>query len=259
VKVVILAGGLGTRLSEETGLKPKPMVEIGGKPILWHIMKQYSHFGYNEFVICLGYKGYLIKEYFSNYLLHQTDVTLDLSTGYTKVHTNSSDPWKVTLVDTGLHTMTASRIKNVTKHLNNEPFFLTYGDGVSDINISDLLAFHKKQKKIVTLSAIELDSRFGKLDIDANNTIKQFLEKPKNSDDWINGGFMVCEPELLNYIDDESSQVVLERAPLETIAREGQLGAFKHKGFWQPMDTLREKVQLEELWKEDKAPWKVWT
>jgi len=256
MKVVILAGGMGTRISEESDLKPKPMIEIGGKPILWHIMKLYSYYGFNEFIICLGYKGYVIKEYFSNFFLHQSDITIDLATSKTEVHSNYSEPWKVTLVDTGLDTMTGGRIKRIQKYINNEPFMLTYGDGVADVNIKELLKFHKKQKKQITMSAIQPEGRFGLLDITENNLIHRFIEKPKGDGGWINGGFMVCEPEVFAYLEGDGT--VFEREPLEKLASNSQICAYKHSGFWKCMDTLRDKTQLNETWDTGKAPWKIW-
>lgn len=255
MKVAILAGGYGTRLSEETDLRPKPMVEIGGRPILWHIMKFYSHYGFNEFVILLGYKGYYIKEYFANYFLHQSDVTFDLKTNNMEIHNNSAEPWKVTLVDTGLDTMTGGRIKRAKKYLDQAPFLLTYGDGLSNVNLNELISFHKSNKKLMTMTSVQPEARFGALEIE-DNFIKKFKEKPKGDGAWINGGFFVCEPEIINYIDDDSTP--LEASPLERLAKENQLMAFKHQSFWKPMDTLRDKNQFENLWQEGKAPWKVW-
>lgn len=256
MKVAILAGGYGTRLSEETDIRPKPMVEIGGKPILWHIMKTYSHYGHNDFVILLGYKGYYIKEYFANYFLHQSDVTLDLQNNKMEIHNNSSEPWKVTLVDTGLETMTGGRIKRAQKFLDKETFLLTYGDGVSNVDIDKLVSFHKKSAKAMTLTSVQPEGRFGALDMEGD-LIRRFSEKPKGDGSWINGGFFVCEPKLFDYIKDGDS-TILERAPLEGLAKDGQLVAYKHDGFWQPMDTLRDKFQLEQLWSKGSAPWKVW-
>jgi len=257
LKVVILAGGYGTRISEETDLKPKPMIEIGSKPILWHIMKIYSHYGFNDFVILLGYKGYYIKEYFANYFLHQSDVTIDLRTNNLEVHNNTSEPWKVTLVDTGLDSMTGARIKRAQKYIKDEPFFLTYGDGVSDVNIQEALKFHKKHKKSLTLTAIQPEARFGNLVLDDSNSVKKFSEKPKSEAGWINGGFFICEPEVFEYLD-EKEECIFELEPLQTLAKEGKMSAYKHYGFWQPMDTLRDNKYLNKLWKESKAPWKVW-
>lgn len=256
MKVVILAGGFGTRISEESHLKPKPMIEIGEKPILWHIMKIYSHYGFNEFIICLGYKAYAIKEFFSDYYLHTSDVTLDFSESKMTVHNSYSEPWKVTLVDTGLNTMTGGRIKRVKEYIDDEPFLLTYGDGVCDVNLKKLLDFHKKNNNLATMTAIHLDQRFGVLDIDDKNTIFSFNEKSKEDGGWINGGFMVLEPEVLNYIKDDKT--VFEKDPLEKLASEGNLKAFKHDGFWQCMDTKRDKDSLEYLWNNKKAPWHIW-
>ncbi len=256
MKVAILAGGFGTRLSEETDIKPKPMVEIGGKPILWHIMKQYSHYGHNEFVILCGYKSYYIKEYFANYFLHQSDVTFDIKNNKMEIHNNSSEPWKVTLVDTGLETMTGGRVKRAEKYLKDDTFLLTYGDGVSDVDLDKLVSFHKKNGKHMTLTSVQPEGRFGALDLEGD-LIRKFAEKPKGDGSWINGGFFVCEPKIFDYIT-EGDSTILERSPLEKLANEKQLVAYKHEGFWRPMDTLRDKVQLEQLWESKKAPWKVW-
>ncbi len=257
MKVVILAGGLGTRISEESHLKPKPMIEIGGMPILWHIMKIYSSYGYNDFIICCGYKSYVIKEYFADYYLHRSDVTFDFSNSNKMiVHNNFSEPWKVTLVDTGLNTMTGGRIKRVQKYINNETFLLTYGDGVSNVDISKLVDFHKSHGKIVTLTAINAGQRFGVLDIDNNNNINAFREKSKDDGSMINGGFMVVEPKIFEYIDGDDT--IFEKKPLESMANLSELIAFKHEGFWKCMDTQRDKYQLEEMWETGKAPWKVW-
>ena len=256
MKVVLLAGGFGTRISEESHLKPKPMIEIGNMPILWHIMKSYSKYGYNDFVICCGYKQYVIKEYFANYYLHNCDITFDFRDGNNiEIHNNMSDPWKVTLVDTGLNTMTGGRIKRVRKYLNDEPFMVTYGDGVSDINISELVSFHEKHGKIGTMSAVQPEGRFGVLDIE-NNQINAFREKSKDDSGWINCGFMVMNPEIFDYIEGDTT--VFEKEPLEGLARDGQLMAYKHDGFWQCMDTLRDKEKLEKMWSSNNAPWKVW-
>lgn len=256
MKVVILAGGFGTRISEESHLKPKPMIEIGEKPILWHIMKEYSHYGFNEFIICLGYKGYVIKEFFADYFLHTSDVTFDLEKNEMTVHNNFSEPWKVTLVDTGLNSMTGGRIKRIQKYVGEETFMLTYGDGVSDVNIKELVAFHKESGKLATLTAINVDQKFGVLDINANNQIEAFREKSREDCSLINGGYMVLEPKVFDYIDGDST--VFEKAPLENLAKDGQLCAYKHNGFWKCMDTLRDKNQLEEMWASKNAPWKVW-
>ena len=255
MKAVILAGGLGTRISEETHLKPKPMIEIGGKPILWHIMKSYSAYGINEFVICCGYKGYMIKEYFANYFLHTSDVTFDMQNNKMEVHRKFAEPWKVTLVDTGLETMTGGRLKKVKNFVEDETFCFTYGDGVSDVNISKLIEFHKNNKTISTVTAVQPPGRFGTLDINGNKIIS-FKEKPAGDGNWINGGYFVLEPSVFNYIKDDST--IWEREPLERLAQENQLSAFKHEGFWQPLDTLRDKNYLEELWNSDNAYWKNW-
>jgi glucose-1-phosphate cytidylyltransferase len=257
MKAVILAGGLGTRISEETTTRPKPMIEIGGKPILWHIMKTYSHHGINEFVICCGYKGYVIKEYFANYFLHMSDITFDMSKNTMEVHHRHAEPWKVTLVDTGDDTMTGGRLRRVTNYVKDEnAFCLTYGDGVSDVNITELLAFHQTQNVKATLTATIPPGRFGALDL-SDSKVNSFMEKPKGDGAMINGGFFVLSPKVLDYISDD--QTIWEREPLERLAQEGQLAAFAHHGFWQPMDTLRDKVHLEELWQSGKAPWKVWS
>ncbi|GAB3891384.1 glucose-1-phosphate cytidylyltransferase [Spirosoma agri] len=256
MKVVILAGGLGTRLSEETVVKPKPMVEIGGMPILWHIMKIYSAHGFNEFVVCLGYKGYLIKEYFANYFLHQSDVTIDLSTNQVQVHNSQAEPWKITLVDTGNDSMTGGRIRRIRHHIGNEPFLLTYGDGVGDVNITELVAFHQAHGKRCTLTAVQPSARFGALDVSDTNGVRSFLEKPKGDGAWINGGFFVCQPDVFTYIADD--RTTWERYPMETLAAEGELMAFKHDGFWKPMDTLRDKLELETAWNAGTAEWKIW-
>ncbi len=256
MKVVILAGGLGTRISEESHLRPKPMIEIGGLPILWHIMKIYSAHGLNDFIICCGYKSYVIKEYFANYFLHLSDVTFDLKNNKMEVHHNESEPWKVTLVDTGESTMTGGRIKRVGKYIGNEDFCLTYGDGLADINITKLLEFHKAHKKLATVTATQAPGRFGALQFEGSTKIKSFNEKPQGDGNWINGGFFVLSPKILDLI--ENDQTIWERKPLEHLASEGNLHAFHHSGFWQPMDTLRDKNQLEELWANGKAPWKVW-
>lgn len=257
MKVVILAGGLGTRLSEETDLRPKPMVEIGGKPILWHIMKIYSSYGYNDFVICCGYKAYMIKEYFANYFIHQADMTVDLQKNAIEVHRSNAEPWRITLVDTGLNTMTGGRIKRIKEYIENETFMLTYGDGVGNIDLKKLLTFHKEQKKMATLTVVQPSGRFGAVNIDNNDvTVMSFQEKPQGDGSWINGGFFVCEPQVFDFIKDDTT--IWEREPLETIANKGELSAFKHSGFWKPMDTLREKIELENLWETSNAPWKVW-
>lgn len=257
MKVVILAGGLGSRLSEETELKPKPMVTIGGKPILWHIMKIYSSYGFNDFIVLLGYKGYMIKEYFANYYLHQSDVTIDLTTNDINYFNNSSEPWKVTLLDTGINTMTGGRILRAKDFLKNETFMLTYGDGVADVDINKLLEFHKSHSKSITMTTVQPEGRFGALKIGENNNVSEFLEKPKGDGNWINGGFFVCEPKVLDFITKGDS-TVFERSPLESLAKSGELYSFKHYGFWQPMDTLRDKNKLEELLATGKAAWKKW-
>ena len=256
MKVVILAGGFGTRISEESHLIPKPMIEVGEKPILWHIMKIYSHYGFNEFIICLGYKSYVIKEFFADYYLHTSDVTLDLSKNEMTVHNNYSEPWKVTLVDTGLNTMTGGRIKRIKDYVGDETFMLTYGDGVADINIDNLIDFHKEQENMATMTAIHLDGRFGVLDINDENIISGFAEKSKEDGGWINGGFMVLEPEIFDYIDDD--ETIFEQKPLETLANENELRAYKHEGFWQCMDTQRDRLLLEDLWDKKQAPWYIW-
>lgn len=257
MKVVILAGGFGTRISEESHLRPKPMVEIGGKPILWHIMKIYSSYGYNDFVICLGYKGYYIKEYFAHYFLHESDITFDFRNHNEKiVHNHTAEPWKVTLVDTGLETMTGGRLKRVREYLDNTTFMLTYGDGVSNIDIKKLVDYHHNHKKIATVSSTQPSGRFGALSIDAKNNVLGFEEKPKGDGGWINAGFFIMEPDVFEYIDGDST--VLEKDPLEKLAANNELVAYKHDGFWQPMDTMRDKIYLEELWKSGEAPWKLW-
>jgi len=254
---VILAGGFGTRISEESHLIPKPMIEIAGKPILWHIMKNYSHYGFMEFIICCGYKQYVIKEFFADYYLHMSDVTFDFTNENKMiVHNNYSEPWKVTLVDTGLNTMTGGRIKRIKNYIQEEPFMLTYGDGVSNINLKELLKFHQTHGKIATVTAIRPDGRFGVLDIDENNAITKFKEKSKEDTGWINGGFMVLNPDIFNYIDGD--ETIFEQTPLKQLVAENQLAAYKHHGFWQCMDTLRDKNLLEDLWMNNKAPWKVW-
>ncbi len=255
MKVVLLAGGLGTRISEESHLKPKPMIEIGGRPILWHIMKIYSKYGLNDFVICCGYKSYVIKEYFANYFLHLSDVTFDLKNNKMEVHHNDSEPWKVTLVDTGEDTMTGGRIKRVRKYLGEEDFCLTYGDGLADIDLPKLLEFHKAHGGLATLTAAQPPGRFGALGLNGN-LIESFKEKPMGDGNWINGGFFVLNPKVIDLISDDTT--VWEKEPLEKLAEAKQLHAFKHSGFWQPMDTLRDKNHLEDLWQKNKAPWKKW-
>jgi glucose-1-phosphate cytidylyltransferase len=256
MKVVILAGGLGTRISEETVVRPKPMIEIGGRPVLWHIMKIYSHYGYHDFIVCLGFKGYMIKEYFSNYFLHMSDVTFDMKHNTMEIHERYAEPWKVTLVDTGTETMTGGRIKRVAPYIGNEPFMLTYGDGVSDINIAQLVEYHKSHGKLATVTATQPSGRFGSLAIGDSNRVDSFQEKPAGDGSWINGGFFIVEPKILDYIAGDST--FFEKEPLERLAREGQLMAYKYRGFWYAMDTLRDKNHLESLWEAGKAPWKIW-
>ena len=258
MKVVILAGGYGTRISEESHLKPKPMLGIGDKPILWHIMKIYSHYGFNDFIICCGYKQYVIKEWFANYYLHQSDVTFDFTAENKMTVKNAMEvePWKVTVVDTGLETMTGGRVKRIQKYVENETFMLTYGDGVADVNLKELLAYHKAHGKMGTMTMVNIDQRFGVIDIDEKNTIKSFREKSKSDSSMINGGFMVFEPQFFDFIKDDAT--VLEREPLEKIAELGELKGYKHDGFWHCMDTQRDKQNLEEMWANGKAEWKVW-
>jgi glucose-1-phosphate cytidylyltransferase len=255
LKVVILAGGLGTRISEESHLRPKPMIEIGGKPIIWHIMKIYSAFGATEFIVCLGYKGYMLKEYFANYFLHMSDVTFDLSRNKMEVHQNTSEPWRVTLVDTGDATMTGGRLGRVREYLGDEDFCFTYGDGVSNVDVKALIDFHRQSGRLATLTAVQPPGRYGSLNFDGSSIVS-FEEKPKGDGGWINGGFFVLSPKALDYIQGDDT--IWERQPLERLAKDGQLGAYFHKGFWQPMDTLRDKTHLENLWSSGKAPWKVW-
>jgi glucose-1-phosphate cytidylyltransferase len=256
MKVVILAGGFGTRLSEETSSIPKPMVKIGDKPIIWHIMKHYSSYGFNDFVILGGYKSYVIKEYFANYYLHQSDVEFDMQKNTMTTLESNTEKWKVTVLDTGLNTMTGGRLKRAAKYLN-EPFMLTYGDGVSNVNIKELVNFHKKHDQKVTMTCVQPEARFGAVDINVeNNIVKSFMEKPKGDGAWINGGFFVCDPVVFNYLDNDAT--IFERSPLENIAKNKLLAAYKHQGFWKPMDTLRDKNQLESQWDENKAPWKTW-
>ncbi len=257
MKVVILAGGLGTRLYEETELKPKPMVEIGGKPILWHIMKIYSYYGFNDFVILTGYKSHVIKDYFINYYTRYSDITVDMVNNTVEVHKNRHEPWKVTMLYTGQDTMTGSRIKIAQKYIGDEPFLLTYGDGVADVNINALIDSHRNSGKIVTMTAVQLRGRFGALVIKDDNMITSFMEKPEGEESWINGGFFVCEPDVFNYISD-GENVIFERNPLEHLARDNQLNAYKHRGFWQPMDTLKDKKELTDMWMNDVAPWALW-
>jgi glucose-1-phosphate cytidylyltransferase len=257
MKVVILAGGFGTRISEESHLKPKPMIEIGEKPILWHIMKGFSSYGFNDFVICCGYKGHVIKEYFSDYFLYNSDVTFDFRNGNSReIHSNTSEPWRVTLVDTGLTTMTGGRVKRVAPYLDGERFFLTYGDGVADVDLNKLLDFHKSHGRLATITAIGVEQRFGVIDIENDNSIRSFREKSDGDGGMINGGFMVMEPNVLDYIEGDST--ILERGPLERLASDDQLMAYKHEGFWHCMDTQRDREKLEELWADEQAPWRIW-
>ena len=255
MKLVILAGGLGTRISEESVSKPKPMIEIGGMPIIWHILKMYSHHGVNDFIICCGYKGYLIKEYFANYFLHMSDLTIDLTENSISIHKKKAEPWKITLVDTGPNTQTGGRIKRIQEYINDETFCMTYGDGVGSINITELLSFHKKHGKHATMTAVQPAGRFGALELE-ETSVTRFLEKPAGEGGWINGGFFVLNRSVFDYIDGDLT--LWEKEPLERIARDNQLEAFKHFGFWQPMDTLRDKNHLEELWESNQAPWKSW-
>jgi glucose-1-phosphate cytidylyltransferase len=256
MKVLILAGGYGSRLSEETTLRPKPMVEIGGKPILWHIMKIYSTYEFNEFIILCGYKGYMIKEYFTNYYRHMSDMTVDFAANSVEFHKNTAEPWKVTLIDTGQNTMTGGRIKRVKNYIGDEPFMLTYGDGVADINIRELFAFHKTHKGLITMTSVQPEGRFGSLQITSDNRVESFKEKPKGDGSWINGGFFICEPAVINYISDDST--VFEKDPLENLANDQKLFTYKHFGFWKPMDSLRDKQQLQSLIENNNAPWIKW-
>ena len=257
MKAVILAGGLGTRLSEETQNKPKPMVEIGNKPILWHILKIYSFYGINEFIICCGYKGYLIKEYFANYFLHTSDVTLDIANDKIQIHNQTTEPWKVTLVDTGENTMTGGRLKRVENYIKDEDLFcLTYGDGLANIDINLLIKSHINSNKKATITAVQPPGRFGSLDLNSKNCVTSFLEKPKGDGGWINGGFFVLNPDVIKRIEDDKT--IWEQDPLKSLSKDNQLNAYKHNGFWKPMDTLRDKNNLEELWYKNKAPWKIW-
>jgi glucose-1-phosphate cytidylyltransferase len=259
MKVVILAGGLGTRLTEETTLRPKPMIEIGGKPILWHIMKIYEQYGFNDFVICLGYKGHIIKEYFINYYLYNSDITVELGSNKMDIHYSNSESFKVTLVDTGISTNTAGRIKRIQKYIGNETFMLTYGDGVSNVNIIDLVKFHTESGTLATVTSIQLPSQFGTMEIDEHSAVKQFREKPNDKNIWINGGYFVLEPEIFTYLDGDMETTQWEKGPLLEITKAGQLSAYKHFGFWKSMDALRDKIELEELWSTGNAPWKTWT
>ncbi len=258
MKVLILAGGLGTRLSEETRLIPKPMVEIGGKPILWHIMKYYSFYGFNEFVILTGYKSHIIKNYFVHYYEQYSDLTVDMASNTVQIHKIETEPWKVTMLYTGQNTMTGSRIKKAQDYVGNEPFMLTYGDGLSNINLLELIKCHKNSKKYLTLTAVKPEGKFGALDISNDGTIKSFAEKPKGDGSWINGGFMVCEPEVFDYIDANKEDVIFEKTPLENLAKDNRLHAYKHEGFWYPMDTLKGKNDLTLMWESNKAPWAIW-
>jgi glucose-1-phosphate cytidylyltransferase len=258
MKTVILAGGLGTRLTEETTLRPKPMVEIGGKPIIWHIMKIYEKYGFNDFIICLGYKGHIVKEYFINYYLYNSDITVEVGSSKMEIHYSSSESFKVTLIDTGLETNTAGRLQRIQKYVANERFMLTYGDGVCDINLPDLLNFHNKHGRLVTLSTVQLPGRFGTLEFDKNGLVTQFQEKPKGDGAWINAGFFVLEPGVFNYLQGNMDTVQWERQPLSSIANDNQLAAYRHTGFWRCMDAMRDKIELEELWESSKAPWKIW-
>jgi glucose-1-phosphate cytidylyltransferase len=253
---MILAGGFGTRLSEETDIRPKPMADIGGKPILWHIMKIYSAYGFNDFVILLGYKGYYIKEYFANYFLHQSDVTIDIGNNKMEVHNSQSEPWKVTLLETGLHTMTGGRILRAKPYIGNDPFLLTYGDGVANVDINKLVAFHKNHGKAITMTSVLPEGRFGALQTESDNRVSSFMEKPRGDGSWINGGFFVCEPSVFDYITDDTT--VFEQKPLEKLASDGELYTYRHEGFWKCMDTLRDKTKLNELWNAGDAQWKVW-
>ncbi len=257
MKAVILAGGLGTRLSEATNLIPKPMVEIGGKPILWHIMKTYSSYGINDFIICCGYKQYVIKEYFANYYRHNSDITVDLTNNSIEVHTSNAEPWRITLIDTGLNTMTGGRVKRIQKYVGDEPFLLTYGDGVADLNIADTIAFHKKSGKLLTVTAYKPSGKFGALDMDDEGNVNSFMEKPAGDGHWINAGYFICQPEVFDFIT-EGDATIFERKPLESIAAAGKMGAYQHNGFWKPMDTMRDNIELNEMWDKGMAPWKVW-
>jgi glucose-1-phosphate cytidylyltransferase len=258
MKVVILAGGLGTRLMEETEARPKPMVEIGGKPIVWHIMKIYEQYGFNEFVLCLGYKASLIKEYFYNYYLHNSDVTIELERNKIDVHYSNTESFKVTLIDTGLNTNTAGRIKRIQKHVANETFMLTYGDGVSNVNMHELIKFHKEHGKYATLTSVQIPGRFGNLDIDESGVVSEFNEKPDGDGMWINGGFFVLEPKIFDYLQGDVDNVQWEKGPLSEIAKDGQLSAYKHTGFWKSMDAMRDRIELESLWNSPNPPWKIW-
>jgi glucose-1-phosphate cytidylyltransferase len=257
MKVLLLAGGFGTRLSEETDIRPKPMVEIGGRPILWHIMKIYSHYGFNDFVVLLGYKGYYIKEFFANYFLHRSDIVIDIANGKMDVLNNYSEPWRVTLLDTGLDAMTGARIKKAQDFIEDNPFMLTYGDGVADINIHELIKFHRFHGAAVTMTSAQPDGRFGALEISSNNQVLNFKEKPKGDGSWINAGFFVCEPKVFDYIAD-GDNIVFEQEPLMNLAKDGEIFTYQHNGFWMPMDTLRDKNKLNQMWAQNEAKWKIW-
>lgn len=257
MKVLLLAGGLGTRLSEETEVRPKPMIEIGGRPILWHIMKLYSRYGHNDFIVLLGYKGYYIKEYFANYFLHQSDVTIDLATNKMEIHNSSSEPWRITLLDTGINTMTGGRIKRAQSYVGEETFMLTYGDGVSDVDLDALLAYHRAHGKIITMTSVQPDGRFGTFEAEELGQVSKFLEKPRGDGSWINGGFFVCEPGVFDYLT-LGDATIFEREPLQGLARDGELYTYRHNGFWKCMDTLRDKVELDQMWQSGKAHWKTW-
>jgi glucose-1-phosphate cytidylyltransferase len=258
MKVVIFAGGLGTRIAEESGVRPKPMVEIGGKPILWHIMKIYSHYGFNDFIVCLGYKGYQIKEYFMQYFLHNSDITVELGSNKLDIHYTNTDPFKVTLIDTGLSTKTAGRLKRVREYVGNEEFMLTYGDGVSDVDIPALLNFHASHDKIATVTAVQPEAKFGGMELNNNDQVRIFKEKPKGDGKWINGGFFVLRPEVFSYLDGDMEAMMWEDAPMERLSADGQLMAYKHHGFWKCMDAMRDKLELEDIWQSGKAKWKLW-
>ena len=256
MKVVILAGGFGTRISEESHLKPKPMIEVGGHPVLWHIMKIYSAYGFNDFIICLGYKGYVIKEYFANYFLHNSDVTFDLGNNSVEIHNSTAESWKVTLVDTGLMTQTGGRLRRIRRYLEDEPFMMPYGDGVGNIQIDELVNFHRQHGKLATISSVQPPGRFGAVNVGDSGIVHDFQEKPVGDGSWINGGFFVLEPAVLDYIDNDNT--LWEKQPLSRLSSDGELLAYRHRGFWKPMDTLRDKIELEEHWNGGKAPWKIW-
>lgn len=258
MKVVIFAGGLGTRIAEETDVRPKPMVEIGGKPVLWHIMKIYSYYGFNDFIICLGYKGYIIKEYFMHYFLHNSDITIDVANNSMEVHGSTSEAFKVTLVETGANTKTAGRLKQVQKYIGNEDFMLTYGDGVADVDIRNLVAFHKAHKKIATVTAVQLDARFGGMDLAESGDVTAFREKAKDESKWINGGYFVLKPQVFKHLEGDMNNMMWEDEPLENLAANNELMAYRHTGFWKPMDALRDKIELEAMWQNNQAKWKVW-